>query len=168
MKRIIKILLASLMMLLVANTVSAAGEHVIVNTNPQVISYEQLNELETDLLHIEKDYDISIYIVFDQSISTSDTGLIDYANSFAQRYFTSANNVGLFINSQYYYVMADGSASAKIEENTDSLWDEFFYYASEAESPEDENLFKGIQAFYQKAVALINGEVYHSNVPGVV
>ena len=156
------------MMLLTCNSVSAAGEHVVVNTSEEVISYEQLNKLENDLLHIEQDYDISIYVIFDQSIDASDTALTEYANSFAQRYFSSKNNVGLFINSQYYCILSQGSASDVIENNIDNLWNDFFYYAQYAATPEDEYLYKAIEAFYQSCVKLINGEVYQSNVPGVV
>ena len=156
------------MMLLTCNSVSAAGEHVVVNTSEEVISYEQLNKLEDDLLHIEQDYDISIYVIFDQSIDASDTALTEYANSFAQRYFSSKNNVGLFINSQYYCILSQGSASDVIENNIDNLWNDFFYYAQYAATPEDEYLYKAIEAFYQSCVKLINGEVYQSNVPGVV
>ena len=98
MKKLFTLLLVSLMMILACNSVSAAGEHVVVNTSEEVISYEQLNKLESDLLHIEQDYDISIYVIFDQSIAASDSALTEYAHNFAQRYFNSNNNVGLFIN----------------------------------------------------------------------
>ena len=155
-------------MILACNSISAAGEHVVVNTSEEVISYEQLNKLEDDLLHIEQDYDISIYVIFDQGIEASDTALTDYARNFAQRYFNSKNNVGLFINSQYYYILAQGSASDVIENNIDSLWDEFLYYAQYAASPSDEYLYKAIETFYQNCVKLINGEVYQTSVPGVV
>ena len=155
-------------MILACNSISAAGEHVVVNTSEEVISYEQLNKLESDLLHIEQDYDISIYVIFDQGIEASDTALTDYARNFAQRYFNSKNNVGLFINSQYYYILAQGSASDVIENNIDSLWDEFLYYAQYAASPADEYLYKAIETFYQSCVKLINGEVYQTSVPGVV
>lgn len=158
------ILLISLMMLLSTNTLSAAGEHVVIKTEPEVISYEQLNELENDLIHIDQDYGISIYVIFDQSIDD----LVAYADDFSARYFDNTNNVGLFINSQYYYVLAEGSASDVIEENIDNLWNDFLYYAQAASSPEDGYLFKAIQTFYQSCVRLINGEVYQSNVPGVV
>ena len=168
MKKIIKLLLISLMMLLLTNTISAAGEHVVVNTSEEVISYDQINTLENDLLHIEKDYDISIYVIFDQSIGGGDTGLLNYASDFASKYFDHTNNVGLFISSEYYYILAKGTAKDVIESNTESLWNEFFYYAQNASKPSDEYLFNGIKAFYQKCVSLINGEVYHSNVPGVV
>ena len=168
MKKLFTLLLVSLMMILACNSVSAAGEHVVVNTSEEVISYEQLNKLESDLLHIEQDYDISIYVIFDQSIDASDSALTEYAHSFAQRYFNSKNNVGLFINTQYYYIYAEGSASDVIDKNIDNLWNEFFYYAQDASSPADEYLYNGIQAFYQSCVKLINGEAYHSSVPSVV
>ena len=168
MKKLLNLLLISLLMILACNSISAAGEHVVVNTSEEVISYEQLNKLESDLLHIEQDYDISIYVIFDQGIEASDTALTDYARNFAQRYFNSKNNVGLFINSQYYYILAQGSASDVIENNIDSLWDEFLYYAQYAASPADEYLYKAIETFYQSCVKLINGEVYQTSVPGVV
>ena len=168
MKKLLNLLLISLLMILACNSISAAGEHVVVNTSEEVISYEQLNKLEDDLLHIEQDYDISIYVIFDQGIEASDTALTDYARNFAQRYFNSKNNVGLFINSQYYYILAQGSASDVIENNIDSLWDEFLYYAQYAASPADEYLYKAIETFYQNCVKLINGEVYQTSVPGVV
>lgn len=168
MKKLLNLLLISLLMILACNSISAAGEHVVVNTSEEVISYEQLNKLEDDLLHIEQDYDISIYVIFDQGIEASDTALTDYARNFAQRYFNSKNNVGLFINSQYYYILAQGSASDVIENNIDSLWDEFLYYAQYAASPSDEYLYKAIETFYQNCVKLINGEVYQTSVPGVV
>ncbi|MBQ1567315.1 MAG: TPM domain-containing protein [Erysipelotrichaceae bacterium] len=168
MKKLLNLLLISLLMILACNSISAAGEHVVVNTSEEVISYEQLNKLEDDLLHIEQDYDISIYVIFDQGIEASDTALTDYARNFAQRYFNSKNNVGLFINSQYYYILAQGSASDVIENNIDSLWDEFLYYAQYAASPADEYLYKAIETFYQSCVKLINGEVYQTSVPGVV
>ena len=168
MKKLFTLLLVSLMMILACNSASAAGEHVVVNTSEEVISYEQLNKLESDLLHIEQDYDISIYVIFDQSIAASDSALTEYAHNFAQRYFNSNNNVGLFINTQYYYIYAEGSASDVIDKNIDNLWNEFFYYAQDASSPADEYLYNGIQAFYQSCVKLINGEAYHSSVPSVV
>jgi len=164
MRRIIRILLIPLMMLLAVNTISAAGEHVVVNTSEEVISYEQLNELENDLIHIDQDYGISIYVIFDQTIND----LTTYAEDFVNRYFDNTNNVALFINSQYYYVLSKGSASDVIEQNIDNLWNDFFYYAQYASSPQDENLYNGIKAFYQGCVKLINGEVYQSSVPGVV
>ena len=164
MRRIIRILLITLMMLLAVNTISAAGEHVVVNTSEEVISYEQLNELENDLIHIDQDYGISIYVIFDQTIND----LTTYAEDFVNRYFDNTNNVALFINSQYYYVLSKGSASDVIEQNIDNLWNDFFYYAQYASSPQDENLYNGIKAFYQGCVKLINGEVYQSSVPGVV
>ena len=168
MKKLLNLLLISLLMILACNSISAAGEHVVVNTSEEVISSEQLNKLESDLLHIEQDYDISIYVIFDQGIEASDTALTDYARNFAQRYFNSKNNVGLFINSQYYYILAQGSASDVIENNIDSLWDEFLYYAQYAASPADEYLYKAIETFYQSCVKLINGEVYQTSVPSVV
>ncbi|MBP5279712.1 MAG: TPM domain-containing protein [Erysipelotrichaceae bacterium] len=165
MKKIIKVLLISLMMLLVSQNVLAAGTHVIINTSENVVSDEQLRLLEDDLIHIEQDYDISIYVVYDETID--DSRLEDYTNQFINRYFTSANNVGLFINSSYYSIMASGSASDKVLANSESLWNDFLNYAVNANSAEDENLYKGIVAFYQGCVKLINGEVYQSNVPGV-
>ena len=168
MKRFIKILLISIMMLLCTNTISAAGEHVIVNTEPEVLSHEQFTLLENDLLHIEKDYDISVYVVFDQTMDPTEDGLGQYAENFANRYFSSSNNVGLFVNSQYWYILSTGPASDKIDSNVESLWNEFYKYLQYANSAEDECMYNAIKAFYQGCVKLINGEVYQSSVPGVV
>ena len=99
MRRIIKILLVSLMMLMFANNISADTNHIIVNIEQDLISEEQIIELEQDLINIEDKYDISVFFVFDESIGDTNTSLLEYAREFANNNFIAENNnVGLFIN----------------------------------------------------------------------
>ena len=169
MRRIIKILLVSLMMLMFANNISADTNHIIVNIEQDLISEEQIIELEQDLINIEDKYDISVFFVFDESIGDTNTSLLEYAREFANNNFIAENNnVGLFINNGYYYIAASGTYENVIEKNQEDLWSTFLGYISVATNSEDEMLKEGIRAFYQKCVSLINENAYTPSTPTVI
>ena len=93
MKKFLKVLIVFLVTILSSYHVSAAVEHVFINTDEYIISDEQIIELEVDLVHIQRDYGISIYVVYDKDIGTSNNELIEYGENFANNNFYYENNV---------------------------------------------------------------------------
>ena len=167
MRKLFGIIIIMLLSMLCINPVSAKDNHIIVDEYADHISNEQIDRLEEDLEHVEQDYDISIYIVVNHAIDSDSDSLTSYSKSFAENNFISKNNVGLFMNSEYYCILCEGPDTESVSKNSDELWKTFASYLSQSENPDDENLYKGIQSFYQKCISLINATAYSSGVPSV-
>ena len=168
MRKLFRIIIVLLLSMLCINPLGAKDNHIIVDEYSDYISQEQVALLEEDLDHIENDYDISVYFVVNFDIGVSADELIYYGKTFAESNFVSKNNVGLFLNSDYYYILCNGPDTISVEDNKDELWKILSPYLSSMKSPEDENLYKGIEAFYQKCVSLINATAYNNEVPTVI
>ena len=144
--------------------VSADDYHVIIMDDSDLISVEKISELNEDLHRIEENYDVSIYFIYDTSISDSEDAVIKYAQSFLDSHSTSTNNVALVLAQHYYRVEAKGPQADKIKANEDELWNAFY---GKANSNIQDGFAEGIRSFYQLALRLINEDTYTSSSPTV-
>ena len=159
MKKILCILSAILLLLGMSQRVYAEDGHIIMKDGgTDYSSYETYQELNEDLEEIEKNYDIAIYFIYDDSIDNSENGVSSYAKDFLNRHLGAKNTVVMVISKNYYTVKTDGPQSGLVSKDAQKLFELYNNAASR---------YDGIKAFYQYVVKIINEETYVSGAPRV-
>lgn len=156
MKKLLTILITSLLLVLASVGVSAECNHVYIDPNDPVLTSEQEETLEADLEHIHLDFDICIFLTYDKSIS--DDEIVSWNKKVVEDNHTFGNTVSFVINGNYYSVAALGDQADLIEANSENLYKTF---------RDTGYWYQGFIAFYQEVVKLINAENYTSNVDRV-
>lgn len=156
MKKLLIILFTSLLLICASISVSAEDNHVYIDPDNPVLSSDEEAKLEEDLEHIHEDYDICIFLIYDQSISDDD--IVTFNEQTVKDNHYSGNTVSFTINGNYYSIDAMGSQADLIESNSSELYRKFF---------ETGYWYQGYIAFYQEVVRLINSQEYTSNVDKV-
>ncbi|MBQ6493759.1 MAG: TPM domain-containing protein [Erysipelotrichaceae bacterium] len=165
MKRLLKTVLALILLSLCVNTVFAADDHVIIRTDDEMISNQKLASLNEDLKHIADDYDANIYFIYDTGIEDSENAIIEYAEKFLASHSSCSNNVVLVVGQHYYKLSAKGTAADAVLNEETRLWNLFYKTASESQSPDA--FADGIVDFYQATLRIIDDKVYNGNAPNV-
>ena len=159
MKKILKVLIAVLLLLGMSQRTYAEDGHIIMKEGgTDYSSYETYQELNEDLEHIEEDYDIAIYFIYDDSIENTENGISTYARDFLNRHLNATNTVVLAITKNYYTVKADGPQSDLVSREAKKLFELYNNAASR---------YDGIRDYYQHVVKIINEASYSSGVPSV-
>ena len=153
MKKIIRTILCTLLLLLSVQSISAAGEHVIFDDYSGFLSKSQYDFLNDDLAQVEKNYDVGIYFVFDQSIEDTESGISRYASNFISSHSNASNNVVLVVGNTKYKIEASGDCRSDILSNETVIWDQFYKQASGSSS---DAFYDGIVSYYQNVLKLIN------------
>ena len=166
MKKILRLMIVVLLLALNLHGVRAEEEeHVIIEDYSDYMTAAQYKQLNDDLAHIKEDYDISIYFIYDTSITDTDEGVAEYANGFLKDHGSCANNVAIVMSSSYYYVAANGTAAGEVLKNDDAIFNRFYSRASALSQSDPNAFFEGITDAYQYVVKIVNEKVYQSDAP---
>lgn len=159
MKKILKVLIAVLLLCGISQRTYAEDGYIIMKEDgTDYSSYETYQELNEDLEHIEEEYGIAIYFIYDDSIENSENGISSYARDFLNRHLGATNTVVLAITENYYTVKADGPQSDLVTKDAKKLFELYNYAASR---------YDGIKDYYQYVVKIINEVSYSSGAPTV-
>ena len=155
MKKLLTVLFSCLLVVFAVSTAAAAGNHIIIGDDEDILDSYEENELEEDLDHIRDDYGIDIYFVLDGSISDVD----QYALNLLYSVHSGTNNtVVLCMNDSYYAIEALGPEEDLIFAHREELFDTFYGSVSTYDFE------TGIRDYYQAIVRLVNSSSYTSNV----
>ncbi|MBQ6560234.1 MAG: TPM domain-containing protein [Erysipelotrichaceae bacterium] len=155
MKKIITILFTLLLLSVGITRISADEEHIFLGENGYFLTEDEYRELNDDLRYIEDNYDIGIY--FGIGIETNDAQ--SYAYEIMQRTGYAPEKVVLIVDDKGSYgLVAEGSCANLIYAEETDLWTKYALATT---------YYDGIRDFYQACVRIINGQVYHTNVPQV-
>ena len=155
MKKLLSILFTLLLLSISVTGLHADEEHLFLGESGYYLSEEEYRELNDDLRYIEDNYDIGIYIGI--GIETSDAQ--SYAADLMARTGYAPEKVVLIVDDKGSYgLLAQGSCADLIYADEVDLWAKYALASS---------FHDGIRDFYQGCVRIINGQIYHSNVPQV-
>ena len=165
MKRIFKVILIALMLAFNCRFVSAAEDHIYIEALGQFLTEKQYQQLNEDLEHIAKDYDIGIYFVYDTSIEDTEKGVEKYADDFLDSHGHNATNAVIVMSESYYYVAASGDAAAEVAKRDNVIFDRFYSRASSLSDRDPNAFYEGIVNAYQYIVEIVNEKTYQSDAP---
>jgi uncharacterized protein len=165
MKKLFLIMLIALMCSLGYQNISAAEEHVVLEDYELFMTTEQYRQLNEDLEHIAKDYDIGIYFIYDTSIDDSETAVKKYADDFIQSHSDRSTNAAIVMNDSYYYVAASGEVAGEIIKRDDAIFDRFYSRATALSDRDPNAFYEGIVDAYQYIVEIVNQKAYQSEAP---
>lgn len=156
MKKYFIILLSCLLLLININIIHSDDNYILLGENERdLLSNDEVETLNKDLIHISDNYNINIYFVYDSNVDND--YIVDYCDKFVNDKYNGNNTVLLFLNNEYYYIAALGDQSDLIINNEDLIFNQFA-------NSRKESYFNGIVTYYQKVVELINSNIYETKV----
>ena len=165
MKKIIKIIMIVLMFFISCQSVSAEEDHIYIEDYEQFVTAGQYKQLNEDLEHIAKDYDIGIYFIYDTSIRDTEAGVEEYANNFLKTHSDCATSAVIVMSESYYYIAAAGDAASEIAKRDNVIFDRFYSRASSLSERDPDAFYEGIVDAYQYIVEIANKKTYQSQAP---
>ncbi len=165
MKRLLKLFIVIGLMMVSTFGIHASGDHVYVTDYEDYMTKKQYDDLNEDLEHVRRDYDIDIYFIYDTSITDTEEAVKKYAEDYMASHSGAANTVAIVMSESVYHVAAKGSAADEVLSHSDAIWSRFYSRAKNISASDPNAFYEGIVDCYQYVVKLVNDKTYQSNAP---